>query len=373
MSRKYAEDLVGSLNRDIYNNQRNVAQQSYKTDWQDLQNQYKSLQESIKRKQEEANLAFNKGLINVAEGSYDRMANANSNLSSRGLSGSGISDLVRQEDIAQKGSDVLSLLGNAGDVAVSVASDLASGSNQINEQNRNLGSSLSDVLGNIGNNETEAQMDYNTALANIAEGKIARDEANELSARQRAASGSSSSSNKYDDETEELYKRLAISEILSSPMMTDEEKARNMQLYFGIGDASNIVNAYNYNTQATERYNNDYNNLLSTYDSGQDRISNLQDTLNRYRNNNNITNNNNNKNNYYSGDNVGLDSLYYNSPNASLSNISSNVNNNKIISNYERMLEQAIADSNAKNDELSKYISRGVTYKDLANLLYGNR
>ena len=69
MSRSYAEQLVGNLDNSFYNKQRDVAQQSYKTNWENLQNQYKNLQEKLKKQQEEANIAFNERLSSVAESS----------------------------------------------------------------------------------------------------------------------------------------------------------------------------------------------------------------------------------------------------------------------------------------------------------------
>ena len=41
-SRDYAKGLVGELDRTIYNTQRDVAQRTHQTNWQNLQKQYKN-------------------------------------------------------------------------------------------------------------------------------------------------------------------------------------------------------------------------------------------------------------------------------------------------------------------------------------------
>ena len=71
--RGYAENLVGQLDRSYFDPQRTVAQQTYNTNWENVQNQYNKLQDKLKRKQQQANTEFAEGLGTVASNSYDRM------------------------------------------------------------------------------------------------------------------------------------------------------------------------------------------------------------------------------------------------------------------------------------------------------------
>ena len=65
--REYAESIIGPLDRSAYNQQRDVVQNTYNTNWQNVQNQYKNLQDKLKLRQEQANKDFAEGLVDVAE------------------------------------------------------------------------------------------------------------------------------------------------------------------------------------------------------------------------------------------------------------------------------------------------------------------
>lgn len=357
-SRQYAENLVGALNRSSYDTQRDLAQQAYNTNWQSLQNQYKNLQEKLKKQQEDANLAYSKGLTDVAENSYDRMYNANANLANRGLTTSGIRNLAQQQDITSKGEEVGDLLSSLGDVALSTASQLASGTTSAAQEATDLGKDLSDLLGDIGSADAEAQMAYNNALADIAEGKVARDEANELAAKQRALSAAySGSGSGEDDELEEFYKRQAISEILVSPTMSDKEKMQALQVNFGIKNASDVIDAYNYNTTAK-----------STYDSGLSALQSDLDKLNKKlktQKNGGVLRGSYSPNLNKNSDRESILDSYM-----SNSNFNKNSTSNPSYQTQLNSILQSIAD---KQNEINNYTSAGITYKDLANLLYGTK
>ena len=114
-SRKYAEDLVGALKTEHYNTQRDVASQVNKTNWEKLANEYKNLQENLEMKRQANNRAFAKGLVDIAENSYDQSRAGTQNLAQRGLNVSGMQNLVQQADTARKGERVLGLLDNLGE------------------------------------------------------------------------------------------------------------------------------------------------------------------------------------------------------------------------------------------------------------------
>ena len=302
VGRKYAEDLVGSLNRDFYNTQRDVTNQTYQTNWESLSNQYKNLQDKLKKQQEEANRDYAKGLVNVAENSYDRMRNANANLVNRGLNTSGLGNLVQQSDTTAKGEEILNLLDKSGDIAVTVAEQLKGGNEKLAQQQANLNQDLGDALGNIGAGETQAQMDYNTGLAGIAGSKDARDMENKLAAMQRAAQAKANSygdDNEIDKKMEEYQKNKAITSILaginpedgSEIGWDDDQKASALKILFGIENANDLVENFNYNTKlgtTKKEYEDKISQFSKQLEKDKDLLDLAQANYDRYMQSGNI-------------------------------------------------------------------------------------
>ena len=257
--RTYAENLVGPLDRSFYDTQRNVANKVNETNWQNLQNQYKNLTDQLKRKQEQENIAFAKGLVDVAENSLDRMSAANQNMANRGLTSSGLSDLVEQADTTSKGSQVLELLGKAGDVAVSTAGQMASGNATYADKAAELNNALAGTLGEINAGDIATQMSYNKGLADIGEAMEAREDDNKLQAAQRAANAASSGSGtkEQDDEYNEFMRRVAINQTLISDTLDDTDKANVLRIRLGVKNADEVIKAYNKNIGETARYEKD--------------------------------------------------------------------------------------------------------------------
>lgn len=262
--RKYSENLVGDLDRSYYNTQRDVANKAYQTNWENLQNQYKNLQEKLKMQQEQANRDFANGLVNTSEGSFNRMQNVNENLANRGLTTSGTRDLYTQADTAQKGEDVSNLLGKSNNIALSIAKELKGANDEIAAQRAELNKGLGDALAGIGDAETAAQMEYNNALAGIAEAAANRKAAN--------AAASAGSGNKYDEDLEEMYRRQGIYEILVDGTLTDDEKSAMLRTMFGIGNSYEVIKAYNgvageeeRRTKAVEEAQKEYDKALEAY------------------------------------------------------------------------------------------------------------
>lgn len=255
--RQYAEGLVGPLDRSLYETQRNVAQQSYNTNWEALQNQYKNLQEQLKKRQANANKDYANGLVQVAENSFDRMNNANANMVNRGLTTSGLNNLVQQSDTTQKGEEIAKLLKSAGDVATKTAEQLKNGNTTVASKEASLNKGLGDTLGNIGAKETSAQMSYNAGLAGIAGNKDARDMENALASAQREASATASGYNtkEQDEELNDFYKKVAINDLLNTKDMSDRQKANSLSILFEKRNADDIVSGFNKNVTATETYN----------------------------------------------------------------------------------------------------------------------
>ena len=263
-SRKYAEDLVGALKTEHYNTQRDVASQVNKTNWEKLANEYKNLQENLEMKRQANNRAFAKGLVNVAESSYDQSRAGAQNLAQRGLNVSGMQNLVQQADTAAKGERVLGLLNNLGENVTANMEKLSDATSKVAQKEAQLGADLADTLGDIGAAQTNAQMNYNAGLAEIAGSKDARDMENEMARLQREAQAaanarSRSGSDGVDEEAEDFYKKQSIAAILGGvdPRTGEEiewddaQKANALQILLGVSNAKALVDAYNNNSTLT--------------------------------------------------------------------------------------------------------------------------
>ena len=255
--RNYAEGLVGPLDRSHYETQRQVALQTNDTNWQNLQNQYKNLTDQLKRKQERANIDYANGLVQVAENSLDRMSGANANMANRGLTSSGLNNLVDQADTAAKGEEILNLLGSAGDIAVKTAGQLASSNETFTNKASELAGDLAGALGDINAGDIAAQMNYNQGLADIGEAMEAREFNNEMEAAQRAlnAANSGSGSSKEEDALEEIYKLRAIAEVLADDTLTKDQKTSTLRILYDINDANKAVWGYEDSKDAINKYN----------------------------------------------------------------------------------------------------------------------
>ena len=360
--REYAEGLVGALDRSAYNQQREVAQNTYNTNWQNVQNQYRNLQDKLKLQQQRANRDFAEGLVNVAENSLDRQRTGSGNLANRGLLASGLTNMLNQSDTIQKGEEIGKLLKSAGDVSLSTADKLSQATSKAAQEGTGLMGKLANTLADVGDAETAAQNQYNQTLAGIAGAMDEREANNALAAAQRAASrgsgGRSQAQADAENELEEFYKRAAISEVLSSPDMTDNQKSNYLGIMFGIDGADKAVDAYNRNVNATSDYNKKYKQLKKAADT--EARTNKQNYQKYIRNQQNkkidemfSRNNpvlNRNRNTY--GDNL-------------LRNYTPNMYN----PNLDRVPEVSVQDAAA----LRELENRGITYEDLAALLYGIR
>ncbi len=262
--RKYAENLVGALDRSAYNQQRDVAQNTYNTNWQNVQNQYKNLQDKLKLQQQRANRDFAEGLIDVAENSFNRERMGSANLANRGLIASGLNNLLSQADTAQKGEDIGKLLKSAGTISADTADRLSQATSKFAQEGSGLMGKLTNALADVGDAETAAQNRYNQVLAGIAGAMDQREANNALQAAQRAASrGSSGRSRAQKDaenKLEEFYKRATINEVLSNPDMTDSQKQNYLGIIFGINNAGKAVDAYNHNLNVGNNAVADSNN-----------------------------------------------------------------------------------------------------------------
>lgn len=283
--RQYAEELVGPLDRSYYETQRNVATKTSETNWEDLQNQYKNLQNKLKAQQEQANRDFANGLVQVAENSMDRMNNANEAMARSGLTQSGLNNLLQQSDTTKKGEDVLRLLGKSGDIAVNIANQLGAANTNMTKKQANLADELADTLGEIGARDTSAQMAYNSGLANLGEAMEAREAENELEAARRAASGSSGSGSKeYEEKYDKLLERMAIAELLNSEDLSDHDKAGVLTALYGKNNGLGIVDTYKINSGQNSREQDRLKKLTESQRKELNKLSSPENTANARKN-----------------------------------------------------------------------------------------
>lgn len=291
-SRKYAEDLVGALNTGHYDTQRTVANQLHKTNWEDLANQYKNLQENLEMKRQENNRAFAKGLVNTAESGYDQARANAQNLAQRGLNVSGVQNLAEQANTARKGEQVLGLLSNLGDNMEANAEKLKEATSTMAKKEAQLNADLADTLGDIGASQTSAQMNYNAGLAEIAGQKDARDMENEMARLQREATAAANARSRegngeIDDKIEEFYKRQAIASILmgvdpetgEAIDWNDQQKANALKILLKVNDADKVVENYNTNISVSDtneknknKFDKELTNLGKSYDKQRESV-----------------------------------------------------------------------------------------------------
>lgn len=338
--RSYAENLVGTLDRSGYQKQRDAISQTYNTNWQNIQNQYKNLTDKIKRQQDQANENFANGLVQVASNSFDRMYQSNQDMANKGLTLSGIGNLMTQSDTQMKGDEIGKLLKSVGATMSEGAEQLKNANQKIASQENELNKGYGNALGEVGSRETAAQNAFNNALADIAEAMEARQDNNDLAAKQRAASGSGrSGKSKEDEELNEFYKKMAITEILSSEDMTDRQKSNSLAILFGTKNSDRVVDAFNKNSTATDTRNA--------------KIKELQKQANKIQRD--YTLNNREVNPYMNR------MLSYNDK----------LNGNNINNTLSYAPRQTIEYPNSAQEELNNLLKTGLTYEDLAKMLYG--
>ena len=337
--RTYAEGLVGPLDRSAYNQQREVTKNTYSTNWENLQNQYRNLQDKLKLQQQRANTEFAQGLVDVASNSFNRERLGSGELANRGLSASGLTNLLNQADTAQKGEDVGKLLKQAANVSTETADKLSQGTTKFADEGTGLMGKLANALGDIGDAETAMQNRYNQTLANIAGAMDEREMNNALQAAQRelqrasmrsssASSGRSKELKTLQGQLEDFYKKAGIAEVLGSSDLTDQQKANYLGIMFGVNNANQVVQANNRNITAY----NDYKQNLQDLKKAAANEANQLKYATIY-----------NPNRYTPSEYVG---------------------------NMNTVLK---AGPNAKQNELDRLQRQGVTYEDLAALLYGTR
>ena len=314
--KKYAENLIGNWEKNIYEPQKQVVQDTYQTNWNKLSNDYEAVKEKLARNFQLAREEYANTLDDVQNSSFNRMNNANIDLATRGLSGSGMTDLVQQADTQAKGEEIDKALSNLLNTNNASLSSLAEGVSTLGTGQNKLAGNLSSDLGDLTDADAANNQQYGDLLGSIGESAAGR-------AASRASS-SGGSSDDIDDEENEIYRRMGIMDTLEDDTLTDQEKR--------------IALTYNYDMNI-----DDANAAISSrhYTQTKDKLDKASRNLSKYTKN----------------------ALEYENPNNILNTLAKRIRTGaKGINNL--LLKGTQKNVNNLNDELSNY-----TYTDLRDLL----
>jgi hypothetical protein len=344
--KKYAENLVGNWEKDIYAPQSKVTQDIYQTNWNKLANDYNDLKDKLAKNFENARLGYSNALNAIQDNSFNRMNTANIDLANRGLSSSGMLDRITQADTQAKGQAVDKALGDLLGTNEAAIEGLSQGVSKYAQKQTGLAGDLAQDLGKLTAADAGNNQAYGNLLAGIGESAAKR-------AANRAASGGSMSLARYQkkaqDDLDYYYRKMAIYETLNDANLSDDDKLKTLvnELQVPAGDAKSAISSTNY---------------TNTMKKIQERQSELDD-INTYANkvNNFLGIDTNNKTNKLIADNI-LMNLPLLSPDPYTRAIASIFGSTRP-SNILNFTKQKQIDT--LNKKLNDY-----TYTDLYDLIY---
>lgn len=330
--KKYAEDLIGNWETSQYEPQRKVTQNIYQTNIDKLTNDFNTLKDKLARNFQNAQREYANTMNAVQDESFNRMRNANIDLANRGLSASGVGNLVQQADTVRKGEDVDKALADL--LAVNNASieGLTEGTMNLGQKQTELASGLAGDLGGVTDKEAANAQQYADLIAGIGNSA-----ANRAASRARSGGGGGSSrasrkAKEAQAATDEIKRKILIADTLASKDLTNDQKKEYLVTYLDVPGNTAIA--------AVDGYN--MNNQLQ---ANRSEISNLQNTINNIQ-----------------------------TRRAEQRNSSDSLLNRFITSPYN-ILSLPRAQENRAQSRLNTLQNEnaGLTYTDLAELLYGRR
>lgn len=267
---KYAQNLIGDWNKDIYEPKKQALQDIYQTNWNKLSNDYNTLKDTLARNYDVARQTYNKTLGDIQNESFNRMNAATIDLANRGLSSSGVTGLVNNADTQIKGEEVNKALSSLLDTEAGNEKSLFSGLNTLGQQENSLASGLLGDIGGLTDADAANNQQYAGLVGNIAE-----------SAASRAASRAASGSGQDNSEEDEIERRFAIARTLESEDYSEEEKVNLLVRYLDVplDKAKSAVSAYTYDIA-----NNKLNNAIKAYDKASNTRQKEKDIVNKYSN-----------------------------------------------------------------------------------------
>ncbi len=224
---KYSQTLIGNWEDDPYNGLRTTLENSYQTNWAQLENDFKNLKDKIARNDELARIDYNRDLVNTTKNSYNRASNYYENLANRGLSSSGMITKLIKANTEARGAEVGDALGDLLATSEQNVEGLGEGGKKLLSNQRNLNTQIASDLGNITSQEFADRERYASAMSEINESRAAR---------------------KHQQDMDKAYQVMTINDILFNSDTTDDEKVKELILDAGVtGDqAYDILSAYNY-------------------------------------------------------------------------------------------------------------------------------
>lgn len=267
--KKYAENLIGNWERDIYAPQAQVRKDVYQTNWNALTNNYNTLKDKLARNFELAQEEYANTLNNTQNTSFNRMNAANIDLANRGLSSSGVTNRIEQADTQLKGQEVDKALASLLATNNASVEGMYQGLNALGQGQSNLAADVAGDLGKLTDAEAANAQQYANLLGGIGEGAAQR-------AAARAASGGGSK--KQEEEIDAIERRLAAYYVLNDNTLSDDDK-RDQLVSIGIpvGDALNAISSVNY-TKYQDETAKRRNKLESRISDLQGRIANRPTT-----------------------------------------------------------------------------------------------
>lgn len=238
--KKYAENLIGNWEKDIYEPQKDITKAIYQTNWNKLTNDYNTVKEKLARNFKLAREEYANTLNDVQNSSFNRMNNANIDLANRGLSNSGMMDLITQADTQSKGKDVDKALASLLNTNNASLSGLAEGVIDLGSGQNSLAGDLSGDIGKLTDADAANMQQYGGLLGSLGENAAGR-------AASRAASGGSGKSKK-EKEQNDIYRRMGIIDTLNDNTLSDVEKKQILAINYDVSssDADDMLNSYKY-------------------------------------------------------------------------------------------------------------------------------
>ena len=238
--KKYAENLIGNWEKDIYEPQKQVTKDIYQTNWNKLTNDYNTVRDKLARNFNLARQEYANTLNDVQNSSFNRMNNANIDLANRGLSGSGMLNLITQADTQTKGEDVDKALASLLNTNNASLSGLAEGVMNLGSKQSELASDLGGDIGKLTDADAANIQQYGGLLGSIGESAAGR-----ASSR---SGGGSSRLKKAEEEQNELYRRMGIVDTLNDDTLSEQEKRIILTSMYDmpLQDANDAISAQNY-------------------------------------------------------------------------------------------------------------------------------
>lgn len=252
--KKYAENLIGNWEKDIYEPQKQVTKDIYQTNWNKLTNDYNTVRDKLNRNFQLAREQYANTLNDVQNSSFNRMNNANIDLANRGLSGSGMLNLVTQADTQSKGEDVNKALASLLNTNNATLTGLTEGVMDLGSKQSGLAGDLGTDIGKLTDADAANMQQYGGLLGSIGESAAGR-----ASSR---SGGGSSRLKKAEEEQNELYRRMGIVDTLNSDTLSEQEKRIILTSKYDmpIQDANDAISAQKY-TNTNEKLSKVSRNL----------------------------------------------------------------------------------------------------------------